>query len=174
MDKCKKGLPPLKRTKLGKKAQKRQDLFKNELFQSNMWWNDWKFQLHWNMLEWVDPKSITKRVKPFSVSSNKFYINNNDRTAHFIGHSKLTPLDSVDFYERKHINENMEIEMKEMNEKLVENPFKDDDNFDEAIPIKIRKERTTEAYTENMNEYIETIEKNDNSKKIFQKTKWSM
>ena len=46
-----------------------------------------------------------------------------------------------------------------MNEKLVENPFKGDDNFDEAIPIQIRKERTTEAYKENMNEDIKTIEK---------------
>ena len=78
-----------------------------------MWWNDWKFQLYWNMLEWVDPKSTTKLVKPFSVSSNKFYINNNYRTAHFVGRSKFTPLDSVDFYERKQINENMETEMKE-------------------------------------------------------------
>ena len=49
-----------------------------------MWWNGWKFQLHWNMLEWVDPKTTTKRVTPFSVSSKKFYINNNDRTAHFL------------------------------------------------------------------------------------------
>ena len=89
MEKCKKGLPPLKRTKLGKKAQKRQDLIKKELFVSNMWRNDWKFQLHWNMLEWVNPKSITKRVQTFSVSSNKFYIINNDRTAHFVGRSKL-------------------------------------------------------------------------------------
>ena len=63
-----------------------------------MWWNDWKFQLNWNMLEWVDPKSTTKQVKPFSVSSNKLCINNNYRTAHFIGHYKWTPLDSVDFY----------------------------------------------------------------------------
>ena len=77
------GLPPLNRTKLGKKAHKRQDIIKNKLFQSNMWWNDWKLQLHWNMLERVDPKSTTKLVKPFSVSSNKFYINNNYRTAHF-------------------------------------------------------------------------------------------
>ena len=82
-----------------------------------MWWNDWKFQLHWNMLEQVNPKSTTKRVKTFSVSLNKFYINNNDRTAHFVGHSKLTPLDCADFYERKQINENMETEMKEMNKK---------------------------------------------------------
>ena len=74
-----------------------------------MWWNDWKFQLHWNMLEWVNLKSTTKRVKTFSVSSNKFYINNNDRTDHFVGRSKLTPLDCVDFYERTDINENMDI-----------------------------------------------------------------
>ena len=71
------------------------------------------------MLEWVNPKSTTKRVKPFSVSSNKLYINNNDRTAHFVGYSKLTPLESVDFYERKQINENMVTEMNVMNEKLV-------------------------------------------------------
>ena len=65
----------------------------------------------------------------------------------------------------------METEMKEMNEKLVEIPFKDDENFDEAIPIQIRKERTTEAYKDNMNKDIETVEKNENSKQIFQKTK---
>ena len=69
-----------------------------------MWWNDWRFQLHWNMLEWVDQKSTTKRVNPFSVSSNEFYINNNDRTAHFVGHSRLGPLDYADFYERKNVN----------------------------------------------------------------------
>ena len=59
--------------------------------------------------------------------------------------------------------------MKEVNEKLMENPFKDDDNFYEAISIQIRKERKIEAYKDNMNEDIETIEKNENSKQIFQK-----
>ena len=63
----------------------------------------------------------------------------------------------------------MENEMKEMNEKLVENPFKDDENFDEAIPIQIRKERTTEAYKDNMNEDIETIEKTRIVNKSFKK-----
>ena len=63
----------------------------------------------------------------------------------------------------------METGMKEMNEKLVENPFKDDDNFDEAIPIKIRKERTIEAYKYNMNEDIETIEKMRIVNKYFKK-----
>ena len=54
-----------------------------------MWWNDWKFQLHWNKLEWVDPKPTPKRVKHYSVSSKELYISNNDRTAHFVGHSRL-------------------------------------------------------------------------------------
>ena len=64
----------------------------------------------------------------------------------------------------------MEAEMKEMDEKLGKNSFSGDDNFDEAIPIQIRKETTTEAYKEKMNEDIETIDKNENSKKIVQKT----
>ena len=66
----------------------------------------------------------------------------------------------------------MVTEMKERNDKLGKNPFLDDDNFDEAIPIQIRKERTTESYKDNMNEDIETIDKNENIKQIFQKTKW--
>ena len=66
----------------------------------------------------------------------------------------------------------METEMKEMNDKLGKNAFLDDDNFDEAIPIQIGKERTPEAYKEKMNEDIGTIDKNDNSKQIVQKTKW--
>ena len=66
-----------------------------------MCWNDCRFQLHWNMLEWVDLKTTPKTVKPFPVSSKKIYINNNDRTANFVGHSKLTPLDIFEFYKRK-------------------------------------------------------------------------
>ena len=66
----------------------------------------------------------------------------------------------------------METEMKEMDDKQGKNAFSDDDNFDEAIPIQIKKEGTTEAYKDNMNEDIETIDKNENSKQIFQKTKW--
>ena len=66
----------------------------------------------------------------------------------------------------------MEAEMKEMDEKLGNNAFSEDDNFDEAISIQIRNERTTEAYKEKMNEDVETIDKNENSKKIVQKTKW--
>ena len=123
------------------------------------------------MLEWVDQKSTSKRVKPFSVSSKRFYINNSDRTAHFVGHSKFTPLDIVDFYKRKQMNENMEAEMKEMDVKQGKNAYSEDDNFDEAIPIQIRKERTTEAYKEKMSEDIETIDKNENRRIVVQRTK---
>ena len=28
-----------------------------KLYEANQWWNDWKFQLHWNKLEWVNPRS---------------------------------------------------------------------------------------------------------------------
>ena len=64
------------------------------------------------MLEWVDPKSTPKTVKPFSVSSKKLYITNNDRTAHFVGRYRLKELDADDFYEREQKNEDMEAEMK--------------------------------------------------------------
>ena len=69
MEKCEKVLPPLKRKKLSKKAKERDYLINKNLYETNRWWNDWKFQLHWNMLEWVDPESTPKIVKPFSVSS---------------------------------------------------------------------------------------------------------
>ena len=83
------GLPPLRRTKLSIKSQERQDEIQKNIYEANKWWNDWRFQLHWHKLEWVDPKSITKRDKPYSVSSKSFYLNKNDRTDHWVGNSKL-------------------------------------------------------------------------------------
>ena len=68
-EKCTRLLPPLKRTKISKKAQDRHDLILKKMYESNRWRNYWKFQINWNMLEWVDPKATPKRVKPYSVSS---------------------------------------------------------------------------------------------------------
>ena len=67
-----KGLPTLKRSKISKKSQYNQDKIKKKLYEAYKWWNDWIFQLHWNNLEWVDPKYIIKRDKPYSVSSKCF------------------------------------------------------------------------------------------------------
>ena len=88
MEKSAKGLPPLRRTKISKNAQENQDE-KKQLYEANKWWNDWKSQLNWNKLEWVDPKYTTKRDKPYSISSKTFYLDKNDRAAHWVGHSKL-------------------------------------------------------------------------------------
>ena len=88
-EKSARGLPQLKRTKLSKKSQERQDVIKNKLYEANRWWNDRRFQLNWNKLEWVDPESNPKIVKPFSVSSKEFYISKNDIKAHFVGHFRL-------------------------------------------------------------------------------------
>ena len=87
------------------------------------------------MLEWVDPKSTSKIVKPYSFSLKKFHVSNNNITAHFFGHSKLKELDIDDFYKRKHTNEDIEAEMKEMDVKQGKKAYSEDDNFDEAIPI---------------------------------------
>ena len=95
--------------------------------------------MRWNKIEWVDPKSTTKIVKPFSVSSKKLYISKNDRTAHFFGHSKLKELDIDDFYKRNQINEEMEAEMNKMDltpDHLADSKY---EGADENIPIHIRK-----------------------------------
>ena len=65
MGKSARGLPPLRRTRLSKKSQERQDEIQKKLYEANKLWNDCKFQLHWNKLEWVDRKSNPTKVKPF-------------------------------------------------------------------------------------------------------------
>ena len=64
MEKSAKGLPPLSRTKLSKKSQERQDEIQKKLYEANKLWNDWKFQLHWHKLEWVNTRREIKRKNP--------------------------------------------------------------------------------------------------------------
>ena len=100
-----KGIPPLRRTKLSKKSQEMLNEIQNKIHEANKWWNGCRLQLHWHKLEWIDKKSTTKRDKPYSVSSKTFYLNKNDRTAHWIGHSKLKELYINDFFKREQMNE---------------------------------------------------------------------
>ena len=65
--KCAKGLHPLNRSKLSKKHKIRRMKFK-KLYEDNKWWDDWKSQLHWNNIEWVNPKTLIERDKTYSVS----------------------------------------------------------------------------------------------------------
>ena len=69
-----------------KKKRTREAGLNKKLYEPNKWWNDWIFQLHWDKLEWVDPKTLIKRYKPYSVSSKEFNLNINDRTDHLVGH----------------------------------------------------------------------------------------
>ena len=50
-------LPPLKKRRLSKKSQKEEDEIKRELTEANHYWSDWKFQIHWNKIEWLNPRS---------------------------------------------------------------------------------------------------------------------
>ena len=100
--------------------------------------------MHWNKLEWVDPKSTPKIVKAYSVSSNFSILIITIELLIFLVILNLLHWILLIFI-KKQINERMETEMKEMDEKLGINAFSEDDNFDEAIPLQIRKERTTEA-----------------------------
>ena len=50
-----KKLPLLKKHNLSKKAQDKYYKIKSNLQTANRNWNDWKFQMHWNMLEWINP-----------------------------------------------------------------------------------------------------------------------
>ena len=99
-----------------------------------------------------------KIVKPFSVSSIFFYINKNYRSAHFFGHSKLKELDIDDFYKRKQMNEETESETTEMDSIPDHLEVSEYEGADEAVPIRIRKERTTKAYKETMIQDIENID----------------
>ena len=64
-------LPSLGRPKLSKN-HKRNMMKLKKLYEANRHWNDWKFQLHWNKLEWVNPIINIKRQQPYSVSSILF------------------------------------------------------------------------------------------------------
>ena len=80
-------------------------------------------------------KYTNKRDKPYSVSSKKFYLNKNDRMAHWFGQSKLNELDINDFFKRRHMNKSMEDELTEMDSRTDNLAVTEEANVDEAIPI---------------------------------------
>ena len=73
---------------------------------ANKSWNDWKFQIHGNKLEWVNTIICIGGNNLFCVSSKRFNLKDNNKTAHWVGHSKLKTLDLEDLFKRKRkINE---------------------------------------------------------------------
>ena len=61
MDKLGQKLPPLNKRKLSKKRQEEEDKIKRKLTEANQECCDWKFHIHWNKLEWVNPRSCDER-----------------------------------------------------------------------------------------------------------------
>ena len=60
-EKINKKLPPLKKQQQRKISQDKEDKIERNLQMSNQTWNVWKFQIHWNKLEWVNPRNISER-----------------------------------------------------------------------------------------------------------------
>ena len=85
MEKLNENLLPLKKRKLSKKAQVKEEKIKINPQMENQNWNDRKFQIYWNKLEWGNPRSHNEQKNPFFVSSKKFCLKNNNKTAHWIG-----------------------------------------------------------------------------------------
>ena len=69
------------------------------------------------------------------------------------------------------MNEKMEAELTEMDSSIDNLEVYEEENFDEAITIDIRKEQSTEAYKETMSKYINNIDTYETRTKV-NTTKW--
>ena len=74
-------------------------------------YNYFKFQQYWNKLEWIKPRIKTNSNKPYSFASRKVYINKDLRMAHWVGLSPLKELDYNDFFDRKQMVEDLEVDL---------------------------------------------------------------
>ena len=72
VDKLVHNIPPPKKRELIKKWKEEEDKIKRIITEANQEWCDGKFQIHWNKLEWANPRSRYKRKNPFCVSSKKY------------------------------------------------------------------------------------------------------
>ena len=54
-------------------------------------WNDWIYQIHWNKIEWVNPRIRFEGKNHFSVSSKIFCLEENNINAHWVGHLEIDP-----------------------------------------------------------------------------------
>ena len=57
-----------KESKIYQGSTKEENDTKESLRRENDSWNDLKSQIHWNSLEWVDPKSRNMKITPFAES----------------------------------------------------------------------------------------------------------
>ena len=54
-----------KEKKTNKKGQQEEDKINRRLTEADQEWCDWKFKIHWNKLEWLNPRSRNEQKKHF-------------------------------------------------------------------------------------------------------------
>ena len=99
MNKLGQNLPPLKKRKLSNNKKEEENKINRRLTGENQEWCVWKFQIHWNKLEWVNPRSCDEIKNSFCVFSKK-KIKDNNKPAHWVIHSKLRSLDIYELFKR--------------------------------------------------------------------------
>ena len=57
MNKLGQKISPLRKIRLSKKSQKEEDEIKRRLTEAHQYCNDWKFKIHWNKIEGLNPRS---------------------------------------------------------------------------------------------------------------------
>ena len=67
-----KGLPPLRIQNLSKKVLEKDYEIKNKPYTANRNWNYRRFQLHWNKLEWFNPRIKITRKNPIQFLQRDF------------------------------------------------------------------------------------------------------
>ena len=67
-------LPALNKLKPRKQAQDKENKIKINPQMVNQSWNDWRFQIYWNMLEWVNPRSHSESKNQIFVSSKECFV----------------------------------------------------------------------------------------------------
>ena len=92
MKKISEKIPPLKKQKLSKKSQDKENKIKGIIQMENQSWHDWIFQIHWINIEWVITINCSEGKDYFCTSSNIFYLKDNNKTSHWVGNFKLKPL----------------------------------------------------------------------------------
>ena len=56
-----------------KQKKEEENEINRKLTEENQEWCDWKFQIQWNKLEWVNPRSCDEKKNQFCVSSEKLF-----------------------------------------------------------------------------------------------------
>ena len=71
MEKLGQTLTTLNKRKPSRKKQEEENEINRKLTMANQEWCDWKFQIHWNKLEWVNPRSCDERKIHFVCLQKK-------------------------------------------------------------------------------------------------------